>query len=47
MGVMGLYVGRVYEEVKSRPLYIVRNTLGIADVEVLREHAQTGSTFEA
>jgi dolichol-phosphate mannosyltransferase len=28
VGMVGLYVGRIYEEVKARPLYIVDNTLG-------------------
>lgn len=28
MGIMGLYLGRIYEEVKARPLYLVRETIG-------------------
>jgi dolichol-phosphate mannosyltransferase len=29
LGVMGEYIGRIFEEVKNRPLYIVRSTVGI------------------
>jgi dolichol-phosphate mannosyltransferase len=28
MGLIGEYIGRIYEQVKARPLYIVRNLLG-------------------
>ena len=28
MGVVGIYVGRIYEEVRSRPLYIVKDAVG-------------------
>jgi dolichol-phosphate mannosyltransferase len=28
MGLIGEYIGRIYEQVKDRPLYIVRNLLG-------------------
>jgi glycosyltransferase involved in cell wall biosynthesis len=31
MGMMGLYIGRIYEEVKSRPLYVVREAYGLGD----------------
>lgn len=29
LGVVGEYVGRIYEEVKARPLYVIRETVGI------------------
>jgi hypothetical protein len=28
LGVIGEYLGRVYCEVKQRPLYVIRNTVG-------------------
>jgi len=33
LGVMGEYIGRVYDESKGRPLYIVSETIGIAQQE--------------
>ena len=33
LGVIGEYLGRVYEEVKARPLYIVGETVGLDPVE--------------
>jgi dolichol-phosphate mannosyltransferase len=33
LGVMGEYIARIHEEVKNRPLYIVRETLGFAGLE--------------
>jgi glycosyltransferase involved in cell wall biosynthesis len=29
LGVVGVYIGTIYEEVKQRPLYLVRSTLGV------------------
>ena len=37
IGVLGEYVARVYDEVRSRPLYLVRNLHGF-DPEHVREH---------
>ena len=31
LGIIGEYLGRIYNEVRGRPLYLVRNTLGIPD----------------
>ena len=33
LGVMGEYIARIHEEVKNRPLYVVRETLGFAGLE--------------
>ncbi len=32
LGIVGEYLGRIYNEVKGRPLYLVRETLGIENV---------------
>jgi glycosyltransferase involved in cell wall biosynthesis len=31
LGIIGEYLGRIYDEVKGRPLYVVRETLGFED----------------
>jgi len=33
MGVVGLYVGRIYDETRARPLYVVRETYGLNRAE--------------
>jgi dolichol-phosphate mannosyltransferase len=52
MGMVGLYVGRIYDESRSRPLYVVRERHGFGDPdgEVIwqptdtRDHNRHGST---
>ena len=31
LGVLGEYVGRIYEEVKARPIYVIERTFGVND----------------
>jgi len=31
LGILGEYIGRIYEEVKGRPLWVIRDSAGIAE----------------
>ena len=44
LGVIGEYLGRMYEEVKGRPLFLVAERLGLeeAEEEVVRGAAAAG-----
>ena len=33
MGIIGVYIGKIYEETKQRPLYLIRDTLGLGNPE--------------
>jgi polyisoprenyl-phosphate glycosyltransferase len=45
MGMMGLYIGRIYEEVKARPLYVIRETHGLGDDRTLATEAEHPVAF--
>ena len=36
LGILGLYIGKVFDEVKNRPLYVIRDKVGF-DKEKGRE----------
>jgi glycosyltransferase involved in cell wall biosynthesis len=41
VGILGEYIGRIYEEVKQRPLYIVRERLGVGKPETRNQNDES------
>ncbi|MGH7214618.1 MAG: glycosyltransferase, partial [Tepidisphaeraceae bacterium] len=39
VGILGEYIGRIYEEVKQRPLYVVQERLGFEQVDEVARRA--------
>ncbi|MBP2232987.1 dolichol-phosphate mannosyltransferase [Azospirillum agricola] len=46
-GIMGEYIGRIYGEVKSRPLYLIGERLGKGSAAANRPHARRGAGHAA
>ena len=42
VGILGEYIGRIYEEVKRRPLYVVRETAGLDEAVAGNGHTGAG-----
>ena len=40
LGILGEYLGRIYDEVRGRPLYVIRNKLNLDNLERLSEKGQ-------
>ncbi len=41
MGVLGLYISRIYDDVRRRPRYIIEEAVGLIDLEARVEHNQS------
>lgn len=47
VGILGEYIGRIYEEVKQRPLYVVKERLGVAQPSITLERRMLAPPPEA
>jgi dolichol-phosphate mannosyltransferase len=47
LGIIGLYLGKVFNEVRDRPLYLVREELNFEDEAVAADAPQCGHTAES
>lgn len=48
VGILGEYIGRIYEEIKQRPLYVVQERLGIGErAEAQRQHIESAAMGSA
>jgi dolichol-phosphate mannosyltransferase len=45
MGIIGIYVGKIYEEAKQRPLYLIRETLGFEEPPTVLPSAALSAEF--
>jgi polyisoprenyl-phosphate glycosyltransferase len=45
MGIIGIYIGKIYEEAKQRPLYLIRRTLGFEAEPPARSEAALSERF--
>jgi polyisoprenyl-phosphate glycosyltransferase len=46
MGIIGVYVGHIADEVRRRPLYVIRSSLGLGGVARARDHQPRWSADE-